>query len=161
MTFITHSCPWPQLLIVYYRFQIFCCHVEIQLQVEIQPVLWRKIWIRSFSGTTPLNNRVKSHLSYVTYVTYDMFDLALFRILFGLSLLFMISWHGRIWTTDHDYLWQVDEGVRPDGWTVHLMNGNGRQTMVILHRRTEVDSRTKIDRPPLGRIRTTDHDYLS
>ena len=69
-----------------------------------------------------------------------MFDLALFRILyFGLSLLFMILWHGRIWTTDHDNLWQVDEGVQPDGWTVHLMNGNGRQTMIICPRWTEVE----------------------
>ena len=73
----------------------------------------------------------------------------------------MILWHGRIWTTDHDNLWKMDEGERPDGWTVHLMNGNGRQTMVVLHRRTEVDSRTKIERPPHGRSRTTDHDYLS
>ena len=71
---------------------------------------------------------------------YHFFDLALFQILyFGLRLLFMILWNGRIWTTDHDNLWKVDKGERPDGWTVHLMNGNGRQTMIILHRKTEVD----------------------
>ena len=47
--------------------------------------------------------------------------------------------HGWIWTTDHDNSWQVDGGGRPDGWTVHLMDENGRQTMGIFHRWTEVD----------------------
>ena len=69
--------------------------------------------------------------------------------------------HGRIWTTDHDNSWQVDGGGRPDGWTVHLMDENGRQTMGIFHRWTEVDGRTNTDRPPHGRFRTIDHKYLS
>ena len=34
--------------------------------------------------------------------------------------------HAQIWTTDYDHLWQVDGGVRPDGGTVYLMDGNGR-----------------------------------
>ena len=48
--------------------------------------------------------------------------------------------HGQIWTTDHDNLWQVDGGVRSDGWTVYLMDGNGRQTMIICPRWTVADS---------------------
>ena len=72
----------------------------------------------------------------------------------------MILWYGRIQTTDHDNSWQVDGGVRLDGWTVRLTNGNGRQTMVIFHRWTEVDGRTKTDRSPHGRIRTTDCSIL-
>ena len=34
--------------------------------------------------------------------------------------------HAKIWTTDYDNLWHVDGGVRPDGGTVYLMDGNGR-----------------------------------
>ena len=41
------------------------------------------------------------------------------------------------------------------------MNENRRQTMVIFHRRPELDGRTKTDFSPHGRIRTRDHDYFS
>ena len=47
--------------------------------------------------------------------------------------------HAQIWTTDYDNLWHVDGGVRPDGGTVYLMDGNGRQTMVICSRWTDMD----------------------
>ena len=42
--------------------------------------------------------------------------------------------------------------VWPNGWTVYLMDGNRRLTMIIFHRWTEMDSRTKTDRPSHGPI---------
>ena len=91
------------------------------------------------------DNRLKSYLSFLSFFTWHHFEYCIF----GLSSLLMILWYGRRWTvgrshgrlqtTDHENLWQVDGGVRLHVWTVHLMNGNGRQTMIICPRWTEVD----------------------
>ena len=68
--------------------------------------------------------------------------------------------NGQNRTLDQDYHFKVDEWTDFLPFTVHLMVF-GQQIMVIRRRWTEVDGWTKTDRPPHGRIRTTDHDHLS
>ena len=110
-------------IIIVSRFYVVRWKFSLDSQLLYRTICYNRQMIYGHEGA--LND---SKVTFITFLTWHNFEYCIF----GFSLLFMILWHERKWTT-----------------------------MVIFHRRTEVDGRTKTDCPPYGRIRTTDHDYLS